>query len=101
MQLVSRGWDWIFTTVWKEHNGVGDPSSSCAWDVAFVIPVMLHSRTNVETMGTMGIPSFTIFASIMDDDFTSGWGHRCLIVIEHAMDLAVGAELGVIAGLAE
>ena len=85
----------------KEHNGVGDPGSLSAWNVAFVIPVMLHSRTNVETMGTMGIPSFTIFGSIMDDDFTSGRGHRCLIVIEHAMDLAVGAEFGVIAGHTE
>ena len=87
--------------MWKEHNGVGYPSSACAWDVAFVIPVMLHSGPNVESMGTMGVPQFTIFCSIVYDDFTPGWGHRRLVVVEHAMNLAVGAEFGVISGLSE
>ena len=101
MQLVSWGWDWIFTAVGKEHNGVGDPGSTSAWNVAFVIPVMLESRSNVETMGTMGIPRFAVFGTVMDDDFASGRGHRCFIVVKHTMDRVVGAEFGVIAGLTE
>ena len=101
MQLVSRGWDWIFTAVWKEHNGVGEPSSPRAGDVAFVISVMLHSWPNVESVGTMGIPRFSIFRSIVYNDLTTSWGHRRLVVVEHAMNLAVSAEFWVIAGFPE
>ena len=101
MQLVSWGWDWIFTAVGKEHNCVGNPSRSCVWYVTLVIPVMVHSRPNIESMGTMGVPQFLIFCTIMNNDFASCGGHGGFIVVKHTMDLVVGAEFGVIAGLAE
>ena len=101
MQLVVRGWDWIFTAVGKEHNCVGNPDCPCAGDVTFVISVMLHSWPNVESVGTMGIPRFSLLRRIVYNDLTPSWGHRRFVVVEHAMNLAVCAEFGVIPGFAK
>ena len=87
--------------MWKEHNGVGDPGGPGGWNVTFVIPVMLHCGPNIESMGTMGVPRFTILCTIMNNDFASCGGHGGFIVVEHTMDLVIGAEFWVISGHAE
>ena len=82
--------------MWKEHNCVGDPGGPGGGNVAFVIPVMLHCRTNIESMGTMGVPQLSIFCSIVDNDFAPYRGHGGFIVVKHPMDLVIRTEFGVI-----
>ena len=72
--------------MWEEFQCIGDSVFVGTRDVALVVPVVLHSRSYVESGGTAFVPCPAVALTVMDDDFASCWSKWGGIEIKVPMD---------------
>ena len=58
--------------------------------IAFVIMVVVESRTDVKTACAVFGPTGTFVSAIMDNDLAASRSHRCFQKIEGSVELGVG-----------
>ena len=73
----------------------------CGWDPDAVATIMVHGGTNVKTFDGMWRPCVADGGLFMNKNSGARRCKRRTIVVESAMDLGVGRELGIDTGTAE
>ena len=82
-------------------NGVGNADGVGGRNPYLVASIVVEARTNVVTSSRVHGESFAAVGTFMGVDFDAGWGKRCFVEIERAVDLGIGRELWVDAGWAK
>ena len=69
---------------------VGESGSAGGWNIAFVVPVVMHSRANVESLPAMVGPSGPLPSPFMNDEGASPRGKWVLVEVKWAVYLCIG-----------
>ena len=76
--------------VGEEFHCVRYPGILGAGEIAPVVPIVFHSRSDVVPSTGMFCPRAPFSSSVMDSYLTSWWCHWCLIIIKAPMNEGIG-----------
>ncbi len=71
-------------------NGVGNADGVGGRNPYLVASIVVEARANVVASSGVDGESFAAFGTFMGVDLDAGWGKRCFVEIERAVDLGIG-----------
>ena len=79
--------------LWKDFHGIGYPFRFSLGSEDSVTSVMGHSRSQVPSLGAVGVPGPALAGLFVNDYFCSGRREGCFIVVECAFEEGVGGHV--------
>ena len=64
------------------------------WNIAYVVPVVVGGRSDIETIDAMVVESGPLGGSLINYHLASGWGKGISVVVKIAVDKGICGETG-------